>query len=506
MGDAPIHPEPIDSRPSPLAEVWSVAWPTVVTMTSYTVMQFVDRLMLGQVGPIELAAQGNGHIWSFTPIGAAMGVLTVVNTYVAQNLGAGRPSEGPKYAWAALWLTLGIWLALLLPWAFCLPLLFDVLGHEGKLRELEIGYGQILLAGSFTVLGARGLHNYFFGLHRPKIVTVAALTGNVVNILLNYVLIFGEAGLPALGLPGVPGVPALGVYGAAIATVLGGAVELLIPFALLIGPAMHRELGSRNAWRPSSRYIRDLVRLGWPATIQWGTEMLCWAIFMSALVGHFGAEHMTAGWIALAYMHLSFMPALGFSVATTSLVGRYIGAGQPDVAAARARLALTLAVGYMTACAVVFFVFRGPLVGLFIAPDLAPEPAAAVRSIGAKLLICAAVFQTIDAVGIVYTGALRGAGDTVWPGVVTVAYSWLLIVLGGWLAIRLVPQLESVGPWIAATAFIVAYGVTMAVRFESGFWRSICLLQKPATEDESTEPGAAAAASVPPQPSPASPD
>ena len=99
----------------PLREVWSIAWPTVLTMTSYTVMQFADKLMVAQVGPLELAAQGNGGIWAFTPIAFAFGILTVVNTYVSQNLGAGTPENGPKYAWAAIWLSVALWIGLMLP-------------------------------------------------------------------------------------------------------------------------------------------------------------------------------------------------------------------------------------------------------------------------------------------------------------------------------------------------------------------------------------------------------
>src|SRR5204862_7051407 len=87
---------------SPLREVWTIAWPTVLTMTSYTIMQFTDKLMVGQIqhgGPVSLAAQSNGGIWSFCLLSFALGIVTVVNTYVSQNFGAGRPRNGPKYAW-----------------------------------------------------------------------------------------------------------------------------------------------------------------------------------------------------------------------------------------------------------------------------------------------------------------------------------------------------------------------------------------------------------------------
>jgi Na+-driven multidrug efflux pump len=177
-------------------------------------------------------------------------------------------------------------------------------------------------------------------------------------------------------------------------------------------------------------------------------------------------------------MHLSFMPSIGFSVAVTSLVGKYIGAGQPDTAEARAYLGLRLTVIYMTACGIVFFLFRHRLAGVFVGADVPPEEAAQIIKIGGTLLVCAAIFQTFDAFGIVFTGALRGAGDTVWPGVMTIIYSWVFIGLGGWLFVRFAPGLQSIGPWIAASFYIILFGLTVWWRFASGRWRSIDLLTK----------------------------
>ncbi len=451
----------------PVTEVWRLAWPTVLTMTSYTVMQFIDKLMVAQVGPLEVAAQGNGGIWSFQPIAFAMGVLTVVNTYVAQNLGAGRPEQGPKYAWAGIWLSVMMWLFVLLPWALVLPWFFALTDHSEQLQTLEVGYGRILLAGSVLLIAGRGLHHFFFGLHRPKVVTAAAIVGNIANVFFNWVFIFGHLGMPEMGL-----------YGAALGTVLGTAVELLIPAYVFLGPALNRELKSRASWRPSWKPMRDLLKLGWPASVQFGNEITCWAIFMTILVGRFGENHMTAGWAALGFMHLSFLPAVGFSVAVSSLVGRYIGGGEPDIAAARARTGLKLTMVYMSVCGLAFLIFRHPLIGLFVSgSETTPEQAAEIIDIGGKLMICAAVFQTIDAIGIIYSGALRGAGDTIWPGVVTMIYSWIFIVLGGWLFVTLLPGLESLGPWIGASVYIILLGLTMGWRFEGGRWRSIQLIE-----------------------------
>ena len=160
----------------------------------------------------------------------------------------------------------------------------------------------------------------------------------------------------------------------------------------------------------------------------------------------------------------------------TSLVGKWIGAGRPDVAISRVRIALTLAVGYMTVCAIVFLTARESLVGVFIDDTVDPRTAASIIAIGSGMLVWAALFQTMDAVGIVYAGALRGAGDTVWPGIATAILSWSLLVGLGWFLVVQFPGLSSEGPWIAATAYIVLFGGIMAVRFERGGWRSINLL------------------------------
>ncbi|MCA9286580.1 MAG: MATE family efflux transporter [Phycisphaerales bacterium] len=462
-------------------EVWAIAFPTVLTMTSYTVMQFVDKLMVGQVGPVEVAAQGNGGVWSFGVIAFAMGAATVINTYVAQNLGAGTPERGPRYAWAGVWMSLVFWVLALVPYALVLPLLFARMGHAPELQALESIYAQIMLLGALPLLFNKVFSHFFFGLHRPLVITCAAVVGNLVNVALNYALIFGAEGIPTLGLPGVPGAPALGVAGAAIATVVGTAVELLIPLCVFLGPRLDRTLGTRAAWRPRWEPVRQILAIGWPGSVQLGNEIICWAIFMSVLVGTFGSDHMTAGWATLSYMHLSFMPAVGFSVAVSALVGRHIGAGQPEVAIARARLGLAMGVAYCSLCGLLFVVFRHQLIAAFVGgSDLEPGQAARIVTIGGQLLVCAAIFQAFDALGIVYMGALRGAGDTVWPGIVTVVLSWVMIVGGGWLLVRLAPGLQSLGPWIAAAAYIIVLGVAMAVRFERGRWRSIRLLEEAA--------------------------
>jgi MATE family multidrug resistance protein len=466
------------TQQSPIREVWSIAWPVVLTMMSYTTMQFVDALMVARVDAISVAAQGNGSVWSFTVISFLFGIVTMVNAFVSQNIGAGKQEEAARYAWAGIWLSVFAWIALLIPFGFLLPTIFRMM-HPGEPRlvELETAYAQILLFGGVVTVITKAIAQFFFGIQRPRVIAAAAIIGNLVNLVGNFILIFGEAGLPAWGLPGIPGTPALGVAGAAIATLIGTAVEGAIPLAIFLSRCSQERYRSRSVWRFDSARTLEIIRLGWPNALQFSNEIICWAIFMSYLVGLFGPLHLVAGWGTLRYMHMAFMPAVGFSVATTSLVGKYIGAGQPEVAAQRARVAVGMAMVYMTVCGLLMAIFRDDLLHVFtLGEETTPEDAAEILRIGSGMMICAAIFQTFDALGIVYSGALRGAGDTIVPGVLTVVLSWTVIVGGGWLLATRVPEWSSLGPWIASAVYIILLGFAMAGRFESGRWKRIRLV------------------------------
>lgn len=465
-----------------MRELINVAVPAVVTMTSYTVMQFVDKQIVSRVGSEELTGQGNGGIAAFVFAGAFIGGLGVINTYVSQNLGADKPKAGPAYAWNGMWICLLAWVLVLLPAAAALPWVFQFMRGTfgltvppGEVPRLEALYGRILLAGMLFMLLARAVGHFFYGVHRPAIVMVAAIVANLVNVVLCYALVLGELGMPRMGLAG-----------AAISTVIGGFVEFLIPLAVFLSRKYHREYGTRAGWALSFRHIKELCKIGWPAAAMSGNEILCWWIFISGFLPSFDTEesgpvNAHAGQVALQYMHLSFMPAVGMSIAMTSVVGKQVGAGRLDLARRRTWQGLGLTAAYMVVCAGCFVVFREPMMRVFVSEDSTaypPEQIERIIKIGAGVLIIAAGFQLFDAVAIALSGALRGAGDTVWPGVVTIVLSWTLIVAGGWAMVKYVPQLGSYGPWLGAAAFLVALSAAFFWRFISGAWERYAVAER----------------------------
>jgi MATE family multidrug resistance protein len=474
---------------SPLREMLAIAGPTVATMGSYTLMTFTDKWLCAQIGPepIYVGAQGNGGLVAWVPISLAHGFLNVISTFASQNMGAGKADRGPAYAWNGLYLGLAYWLAVLLPISFALPMIFGASSMDPRQAEMATQYGQILLWGAGITMVVRSLGQFFFGLHKPGVMLAAGVTSNVFNLVISAVLTFGAVAPETLGAFGrftawiaqLFGMrEGLGIAGSAIGTVLATIIEAAVPACIFLGKKMHEKYGTRTSWRFSALHAREIFQMGWPAGLMFANEMVCWAFFMVYLVSHFGAEHATAGWIAHQYMSLSFMPAVGLSVAASALVGKYQGMRRSDIAESRAWLAVKLALVYMGVCAIVFFVFREQLIRAFVREDTPAEQIDRLVQLGSGFLIATAAFQLFDAVAMTLSGALRGAGDTKVPGVATVVLSWTIIVGGGFFMVKLLPQLESLGPWIAAATYIAVLCLFLLARFLKGRWRDIRVVRE----------------------------
>ncbi|MCA9279338.1 MAG: MATE family efflux transporter [Phycisphaeraceae bacterium] len=482
-----------------LMEMLKIAGPTIAIMTSYTVMQFFDGLMVSHIeppNPAYLAAQGNGGMAVWLSMSLMMGLITVINTYVSQNLGAGKPERGSMYAWTGLWMALGYSL-IVFPLAFILPKIFVEMGHEGLLLESEIAYSRILLYGAVFTLGGRTISQFFFGIHKPVVVLIGVLIANITNVNLNMLLIFGDTGLAQTGnafvdwyagimqsLASSLGIQAQGIQGAALATIIGSSIEFLLPLLVFLSPWMAKKYHTRSNYKFNVNAATDIVRIGWPGGLMFVSEMLCWAYLMAYLLGAAGKAagddpdvHNAAGWIALRFMHMSFMPTVGLSIAVTAMVGRCMGMKRADLAAQRAWLGLKIAMIYMGICALIFIFKRHQLVSMFAPKDMDHEKVVKLIEVGSIVMIAAAIFQLFDAVAIIMSAALRGAGDTVWPGMATLLICWTCIPIGGWAFIRFAPDLGSIGPWIAGSTYIILLGTILLIRFIHGRWRDISLVK-----------------------------
>ncbi|MBM4018239.1 MAG: MATE family efflux transporter [Planctomycetes bacterium] len=460
---APPAAEFHEHDPAPwwgMGELLRLAVPSVLNTVSLTLMHFVDGLMVSRVGKEALSAQMVGGIAAFTPLCFFIGLLSCVNTFASQNLGAGRKERAALYGWQGLWVA-GAAAAVLAVLIAAAPALFVFFGHEPEVTRLETRYFQILMAGAGFSLAATALGAFFMGVHRPKVALAAGVVGNGVNLAGDYVLIFGKLGLPALGLTG-----------AAIATVAGSAVQALVMFAFLAVGPYAREYQVWRQWRPHWRAILELARIGAPAGAMFIADVLMWTIFMGKVIGLFGTAALTATAILNRYWHLCFMPAIGVSTAVTAIVGRHCGARRPRLAWRRAHAGLILVEIYMITCGLAIWLARDALVGFFNDP---PDPA--VQDIATGAVVFILICQAFDALNVIFIGALRGAGDTLWPGIVQTALAYALGLGGSAAVAYAAPEWGIRGPWSAASVYIIILGLVMWGRFLAGKWQTVTVVE-----------------------------
>lgn len=464
-GDSPS----LDHTPLPTG--WRVPWslallagPIIATMISRTVMSFADFVMVSMLGTEAQAAIMPAGISVWCIICFGFGVVTVTNTFVSQSLGKGELSECSRYTWQGLYVAVFLGLVVLPAW-WVAPWFFNWAGHAPEVQRLEVLYFRASLFSVMPAIAANVVANFFNGIHKPSVGLIAAVIANSFNILANYILIFGHFGFPAMG-----------IAGAAWATAISSTLQLTILAAVWLGPHYARKYASRTAWRPSLSRIKRIFRVGLPVGVQWESDVMGFTIFTVFMVPQFGTAQLAANNLAFKFLEVAFMPVVGLSVALTAAVGKAIGRGHPEHARLLTRWALGGAFAYMGLIAACYLAFRFSLPGLLSNDE-------DVIKWAAKLLVLCAVFQLFDAFGITMTGALRGAGDTTWPGLMTFVLTCTVFLGGGFAMMQWARHLESIGPWIAATVYICAYGVFMALRWSYGPWERIDIFGKEETPE-----------------------
>lgn len=453
----PVPPDALPPGRSVPVALLLLAMPIIASMISRTVMSFIDFVMVSTLGTEAQAAIMPAGVLLFTIMAMGMGVLMMVNTFVSQALGRGLHADCSAYAWQGLYVALAIGLLVLPAWGV-VDELFAAVGHAPAVQRMEVDYVRVGLIGMGPALAAVALSNFFNGIHRPMVGFWAAIIGNLFNVLANYMLIFGNLGAPRLGIAGA-------AWGTAAASVVQ--VAVLLPW--MLRPALDRLYHSRRTWRISFKRISRIVWYGLPAGVQFSIEIAAFTVFTLLLVGQFGTEQLAAHNICFKLLEISFMPTIGLGAAVTAAVGKAIGQRDPALARRVVRWAVAFAGLYMAAVAVLYLGLR------FELPDLLSDDPVVIGW-AAKLLVLCAVFQVFDALGIIHAHALRGAGDNHWQAVVA-GVSVIGIMLGGGYAIvAWRPDWGSVGPWLAATAYIITVGLAVTYRWQTGAWQRFELL------------------------------
>lgn len=457
-----------ESRWTGVREITVMSGPIILGSLSFAVMEFTDRVMVNMLGTEELAAVGSASIWSYTVSTLLLGIVGCVGTFVAQCIGRNEPHLCARYAWQGLYLSLiaGLISVIFYPLA---PYLFGLMGHDAEVTRLELEYFQPRIFSYLPLAFVTTLAVFYQASNYAVVPMVMAIIGTVVNVVLNYMLIFGNWGAPAMG-----------IAGSAWATNASMYLQFILLFAVFLSGPFHRQFNTRGEIAFDRAKIVELVRVGGPSGGMMFLDVANWSIFISFVVGRLGAVPLAANNVALSFMQLSFIPAFALNQGVSAIVGQYIGRRDFERAKARTYTALRMGMVYMVVMGAIFGVFGSDLIALVFDPE---EPL--VLSLGHQLLIVAAVFQIFDAIVIVMSGALRGAGDTRWMLVVTFLSAYVVFIpCATVLAFRYTGG--ALGAWVGAAVYIFVLSCFMWWRFRSERWRHINIFS------ESDSPAAAA--------------
>lgn len=438
-------------------KVLAIALPIIGGMTSQNILNLVDTGMVGTLGDEALAAVGTGSFANFLAMAFITGLSAGVQTIASRRKGEGRESEMASALNGALVIALLFGIPASIGLFFVVPHVFPVLNPDPAVVGAGVPYLQARILAMTAVGMNFAFRGYWNGVNLSKLYLRTLLVMHAANIALNWILIFGNLGAPALGAQGAGLASAIATY---------------------VGTGYYFSLGIRHArqsgflrTRPDRTTLRTIGRLALPNAIQQlffaaGFNVLFWIIAHSNIVdeAHATAEVAAAN-VVLNISLVAILPGLGLGLAATSLVGQALGRKDPEDAKAWGWDVVRIAAGIMSLLGLPMLLFPDLILGVFLHDaatlDLARGP---LRLVGATI--------GIDAIGMVLMNALIGAGASRTSMVVSVSTQWLLFIPAAYVMGPIL-GMGLMAIWIAQVSYRGLTAVIFAHIWRAGRWADI---------------------------------
>jgi MATE family multidrug resistance protein len=429
----------------------------IVSRSTQTVIGISDSLLVADLGSAAVAATGTGGFNTFAILILPMGTMSIVQSFVAQLFGKGDLPGARRYAWYGLILALETQIVCMLG-ALAVPWALAKFSYAPDVRDLMTRYMQIRLMCGGAAMGIEALGAYYAGLGNTRLPMIASIFAMVLNVALNWVLIRGHLGAPAMG-----------VSGSALASALATWVAFIAFIAFFV-----RERGARSS-EPFSKRLREygrMMRFGVPSGLNWFFEFFAFNVFINVVVAGLGTPALGAMVAVFNINGLSFMPAFGLASSGAILVGQSIGANRKEDVPFVVGMTLRTAAIWQACVGALYLVVPR----LLVAPFARGADASAMMEVGVRMIMLSSAWQIFDAVGMTTAESLRAAGDTAWPMWARIALAWGLFFPGSYLTSRFLH-----GTDVHAMLWIVIYMGLLALalwfRFRSGRWRKIVLTE-----------------------------
>ena len=435
---------------------WKLAAPVMLGMLGHTFVSFIDNIMVGQLGTAELAAVSLGNSFMFIAMSIGIGFSTAITPLIAEADSSDNLKQAQSTYKHGLFLCTSLGILLFLMVFFSKPLMY-LMQQPEEVVALAIPYLDLVAFSLIPLIIFQAIKQFSDGMSMTKYPMYATLIANIVNVVLNYLLIFGKFGFPEMG-----------IVGAAYGTLISRVIMVIYLWVLLRNKERSRRI-VRNIkfFVLDFLMIKRIVNLGTLSAMQMFFEV---AIFTAAiwLSGLLGKNPQAANQIALNLSSMAFMVAMGLGVASMIRVGNQKGL-QNYIELRRIAFSIFL-LGILLAIffGLLFYIFHKSLPNLYV--DLSDTKNYVdnmeVVSIASKLLIAAAFFQISDSVQVVILGALRGLQDVKVPTILTFISYWVV----GFPVSYFLGKEEmygSFGIWLGLLAGLTTASILLFIRFNS---------------------------------------
>lgn len=456
-------PRTMGWAPGSSREILALAGPLILA-NSFTTIQFtVDRLFLSWHNPDEMGASMPAAMVFWFVFAFIHGTASYVSTFVAQYTGANRPNRVGIAVWHGIHFSL---IAGSLFWLLWIPapVIFAWAGHEPHMQVLETQYFRTLCGAAMPMAIVAAVSSFFSGRGDSWTVLGINAIGTLVNIVLDYFLIFGYGSLPELG-----------IVGAGWATVAGAWASAALGLGIFLRRKYRLEFESLN-WRLERELSIRLLKFGTPAGMQWALDAISFTLF-TVFVGQLGKPEQIATSLTFTLNLFGFMPMMGMGQAIAILVGQRLGENRPDLAERSTILGMRWTLAYSFVVAACYLLCPQWLM-LPFQPDAASEQAhewPAVAAIVPTLLMCVAIYSIADTLNVTYSFALRGAGDTRFVTLLTFALAWPCMIIPTYLVVIYGGSVYLA--WGFATFYIAVMAACFWWRFNSGKWQSMRVIE-----------------------------
>ncbi len=459
------HEMPVN--PAGWGNILRIAVPLVLASSGHAIRLLADRIMLARYSRETISASMPAGLTCFVMMSFFIGTAGYVNAFVAQYTGARQHSRVGQAVWQGLYLAMIGGLLISMAGQFGEPL-FRLIGHAPAVQVEQVKYFRILCRLSMPAIMLSVILCFWSGQGRSRTVMCVELFCALVNIALNYALIYGKWGCSELG-----------IRGAGIATGVSSIAGLAIAFVLFFRPAQRKLF---NTW-PRKTFdlglMRRLLRFGAPNGLQFFLDMAAFNFFI-LLLGRASAEALEATNMAFGLNAMAFIPVVGLGMTASILAGQCIGAR--NIPQAKRAVANIMKLGFLYTGTMALIYFLLP--DLVLAPyTRANDPGqAAVMPIAKHCLRYIAAFLVFDAMYLVYAHAIRGAGDTRFAMLLGIGLSWGTLVLPCFVFHLM--HLSVWHMWKVLVGHVILAGVLFMWRYRTGKWEHMRVIETPPAIEE----------------------